>query len=79
MDTEQTFYRGCKKWIWAAAALITVIVGYCFLKYAIAGLNNKSVNEPHVKLTLFPDYFKFGSATGAYQVEGGWNADGNYL
>lgn len=24
----------------------------------------------------FPDYFKFGSASASYQVEGGWDADG---
>lgn len=25
---------------------------------------------------VFPDYFKFGSASSAYQVEGAWNVDG---
>ena len=28
------------------------------------------------QLTEFPSYFKFGSATAAYQVEGAWNVDG---
>lgn len=25
---------------------------------------------------VFPDYFKFGSASAAYQIEGAWNLDG---
>lgn len=25
----------------------------------------------------FPDDFLFGTATASYQIEGGWNADGN--
>lgn len=32
--------------------------------------------EDKENLRKFPDNFKFGAATAAYQIEGGWNASG---
>ena len=35
-----------------------------------------TVNSENMTIFTFPDSFKFGSASAAYQVEGAWNLDG---
>lgn len=49
--------------VFLSLALITIIC-------------DQKLNEEDLKINYFPDYFLFGSASSAYQVEGGWNEDG---
>ena len=51
-----------------------------FLVYSVSILHSVScVNEDGPFLyKKFPDDFLWGTATSAYQVEGGWNEDGEF-
>lgn len=36
----------------------------------------KFISSPELKIKTFPPYFMIGTASSAYQIEGGWNEDG---
>lgn len=37
---------------------------------------HNEINEQEIMYGIFEDDFIWGAATSAYQVEGGWNSDG---
>ncbi len=43
--------------------------------YIAVTVNGTPENDPFL-FDTFPEGFRWGAATAAYQVEGGWNADG---
>ncbi|CAG7829301.1 unnamed protein product, partial [Allacma fusca] len=59
--------------------LLVVLLPSCVLQLAQGKtLRNGSVpiDEEDFLYDLFPPGFKWGFATAAYQIEGGWNSDG---
>jgi hypothetical protein len=60
--------------------LRVVVVGCCLL---LAGVKVKANDPrdpcPDFLYESFPDNFMWGTSVAAGQVEGGWNADGEYI
>lgn len=52
-----------------------ILLGFCLVATAFA----QYVEEDYFLYDSFPPNFKFGYATASYQIEGGWNEDGEYI
>lgn len=51
------------------------LVNFLLIKLTLL-INNSRACEKVVKTFTFPDEFRFGAASAAFQIEGGWNDDG---
>jgi hypothetical protein len=54
-----------------------VLFIFCCIIYSRVGVQSSSVLN--TKRGLFPDNFRWGFSTASYQIEGGWDADGENL
>lgn len=53
------------------------LIKFLFLIYFLIFFQKiNGEEEPEENVRKFPDYFKFGAATAAYQIEGAWNVSG---